>query len=230
MIPFDLLADIALMRINNPTAKVVLLAIARYANSHGEAFPSQPLLSEDTCLSERTVRSCVHWLEENGYLTIKPKPNGPNFYTITSMKEEPMNEGESGPANFAGEGDSNITKLDFSKRREVNYTTTTSAAKSAHPLDTPFFLAFWQAYPRHIGKGAARTAFSKAIRIADPNEIVQGALAYARYVEEQGIDQQYIPHASTWLNAERWEDDLEAEKVDRKPKFKSGWEGVFDDL
>ena len=227
MIHCDLLADIALTRINNPTAKVVLLAIARYANGAGEAYPSQRRLTDDTCLSERTVRSCIHWLEEHGYIIISAMPNGSNLYTITSMMEEHMQEHEDGPANFADEVDSNITRLDITKKRVVNYTTP-SAAKSAHPLDTPFFLAFWQAYPRRIGKGDARTAFNKAATKIDPNTIVQAALAYAKHVIAEGTEQKFIPHASTWLNGERWEDDLESEKAERKPK--SGWEGVFDEL
>lgn len=227
MIHCDLLADIALTRINNPTAKVVLLAIARYANGAGEAYPSQRRLTDDTCISERTVRSCVHWLEEHGFITITVMPNGSNLYTITSMMEEHMQDNEDGPANIADEVDSNITRLDITKKRIANYTTT-SAAKSAHPLDTPFFLAFWQAYPRRIGKGDARAAFTKAATRNDPNLIVQAALAYAKHVAEAGTEQKFIPHASTWLNGERWEDDLEAEKVERKSK--TGWGNVFDEL
>lgn len=224
MIPVDLLADIALTRINNPTAKVVLLAIARYANSKGECFPSRETIANDACLSVRSVVSAIQWLKSESFLRIEPRSGISNVYVITSMEEDMTDDTR---AKSAHEGDSNITKLDFSKRREANYTTP-SCAKSAHPLDTPFFLAFWQAYPRRIGKGAARTAFLKAERIADPSFIVQAAVTYARYVEEQSIDQQYIPHAATWLNAERWEDDLEGEAQSRKNK--SGWGDALDGL
>jgi Helix-turn-helix domain len=229
MIHFDLLADIALTRIKNPAAKIVLLALARYSNSEGVCFPSQPLLAEDTCLSERTVRSCIQWLEDNSYILVHRQPNKPNIYTITSMMEDDMTDDESGPAKFAAEGDSNITKLDFSKKN-TGKSITTSPAKSAGPNDDPFFMAFWQAYPRRLGKGHARIAFRKAAMNNDPNTIVQAAIAYGRFVLDQQIEQQFIPHPATWLNGERWEDDLEAEKVDRKPKPKNGWEGVFDDL
>jgi hypothetical protein len=231
MIHFDLLADIALMRIPNPTAKVVLLALARYSDAYGVCFPSQILLAEDTCLAERTVRSCIFWLEEHSYIVVSRTPNKPNIYQITSMMEEPMPDEEVGAAKSAAEDDSNITKLDFSNKNRVK-SITTSAAKSAatHPLDTPFFLAFWQAYPRRIGKGDARTAFKKASMNADPNMIVQAAINYASFVAEQDVDQKFVPHPATWLNGERWEDDLEAEKIERKPKFKSGWGDALDDL
>lgn len=224
MIHFDLLADIALTRINNPTAKVVLLAIARYANGYGECFPSRETISHDSCVPIRSVVRAIQWLEDKGYIRIVRRSGTSNFYVITSMEDDMTDETR---ANLAHEEDSNITKLDFSKKN-IAKSNTTSRANLAHPLDTPFFLAFWQAYPRRIGKGDARAAFTKAAMRNDPNLIVQAALAYAKHVAEAGTEQKFIPHASTWLNGERWEDDLEAEKVERKSK--TGWGNVFDEL
>lgn len=224
MIHFNLLADIALTRINNPTAKVILLAIARYANGYGECFPSRETISHDSCVPIRSVVRAIQWLEDEGYIRIVRRSGTSNFYVITSMEEDMTDETR---ANLAHEEDSNITKLDFSKKN-IAKSNTTSRANLAHPLDTPFFLAFWQAYPRRIGKGDARAAFTKAATRNDPNLIVQAALAYAQHVLETGTEQKFIPHASTWLNGERWEDDLEAEKVERKSK--TGWGNVFDEL
>ena len=93
-------------------------------------------------------------------------------------------------------------------------------AKPASPFE-----GFWQAYPRRIGKGTARTAFAKALTLSDAETIVSAARLYASFCKETGIEQQYIPHPSTWLNGERWEDDLESEKPQT-----TGWGGVLDDL
>jgi DNA-binding transcriptional regulator YhcF (GntR family) len=225
MIHFDLLADIALTRINNPIAKVVLLSIAKHANAKGECFPSRDTISHDSCVPLRSVVRAIQWLEEHGYIRIVPRSGTSNFYIITSMEEEM--EDDDTRATVAHEVDSNITRLDITKKRTANYTTT-SGAKSAHPSEDPFFLAFWQAYPRRIGKGEARTAFLKASAKTHPNMIVQAALTYAQFVQDMGVEPKFIPHPSTWLNAERWEDDLETEKVDRKQK--TGWDDVFNDL
>lgn len=218
MVSYDLITDIALTPIENPTAKIVLLAMASYSNHLGECFPSQQKLAEDTFLTDRTVRSAIRWLVEHGYLEVQARPNSSNLYVFTSMKETDMDHEE----KFSSEVVSNITRLDIAKRSIAN-TTITSSEKSAHPHDTPFFLAFWQAYPRRVAKGAARTAFAKAAKFANPNDIVQGAIAFAAYCEERGTEKQYIPHASTWLNAERWEDDLESEKTEFKQESKHGW-------
>lgn len=66
------------------------------------------------------------------------------------------------------------------------------------------FEQFWQAYPRKVGKGKAREAYAKALRITDPATLTDQARRYAQSV--QGKDQQYVAHPTTWLNQERWED------------------------
>lgn len=92
--------------------------------------------------------------------------------------------------------------------------------------DSALFLAFWNAYPRRVAKGAARISFARALDLADGNEIVQAAIAYAAHCAEAKIEPKYIPHPTTWLNAERWEDDLSTEES--KPT--SGWGNVFNEL
>ena len=217
MIVFDLLADIALTRIQNPTAKIVLLSIASYSNGAGECWPSQATIAEDACMTDRSVRNAIAWLVEHGYLEVRSRPNQSNLYVITAMKDEDMDHEE----KFSYEVDSNITKLDLSKKGKSNLTS--SAEKSSARRDNPFFLAFWNAYPRRVGKGAARIAFDRAIRSADPNEIVQAAIAYSSHCKEMGVEVKFRPHPATWLNGERWEDDLEAEKQDVKQVKNNDW-------
>lgn len=76
------------------------------------------------------------------------------------------------------------------------------------PSTDEMFDAFWNAYPKRVGKGQARKAFAAACKIADPNEIVHGALRFSDHVKNEGTQMRYVPHPSTWLNGERWEDEL----------------------
>jgi hypothetical protein len=62
---------------------------------------------------------------------------------------------------------------------------------------------FWKVYPRRIGKGTARKAWDKATGRTEPNVIIAGAIALAG----QGIETKFIPHPTTWLNRDGWEDD-----------------------
>lgn len=70
------------------------------------------------------------------------------------------------------------------------------------PKEPDGFLAFWSAYPRRVGRGAARTAYIKAMRKTTLEDILQ-ALARKRWP----VDPQFIPHPSTYLNQERWLDE-----------------------
>jgi hypothetical protein len=67
-------------------------------------------------------------------------------------------------------------------------------------VDEPFE-GFWSAYPRRIGKAAARRAWEKAMKVTTP-EVIGAALRAAEWPE----DPQYIPHPATWLNQGRWDD------------------------
>jgi hypothetical protein len=75
------------------------------------------------------------------------------------------------------------------------------------PIDlaTAMFDVFWDVYPRHTGgKPMARKAWDKAVKRADPQVIVDGAL---RFREDPNRLDEFTPHPSTWLNQSRWTDD-----------------------
>lgn len=67
------------------------------------------------------------------------------------------------------------------------------------------FDRFWKAYPRKVGKQAARKAFE---RVNQPVERLLAALERQRadpqWRRENG---RFIPHPVTWLNQGRWEDE-----------------------
>lgn len=69
------------------------------------------------------------------------------------------------------------------------------------------FDEFWKAYPRKVGKGAARKAWAKAIKTSPATDITAAATRFA--AERAGKDPKYTPHPASWLNAERWSDEPE---------------------
>lgn len=73
------------------------------------------------------------------------------------------------------------------------------------------FEEFYAAYPRHVGKEAARRAFVKAVKTKAPaTDIVEGARRYAAATAAAGTETRFIAHPATWLNAGRWSDDMQA--------------------
>ena len=70
------------------------------------------------------------------------------------------------------------------------------------------FEQFWQLYPRKAGKKAAKKAWMDV----KPDNVLFSTIITAidaanQYWQQQGTLQKHIPHPSTWLNEERWEDE-----------------------
>lgn len=73
------------------------------------------------------------------------------------------------------------------------------------------FDEFWRVYPLRKAKGAAKTAWAKALKRATPDRIIAGAIEYA---SDPNRDQDYTKHPATWLNGDCWDD----EPAPSKPK------------
>jgi len=70
----------------------------------------------------------------------------------------------------------------------------------------PLFDAFWAAYPRRVGKGAARRAWASARRLTSADYILSAL--EAQLAAGLFKDATYTPHPATWLNQERWDDEI----------------------
>lgn len=68
------------------------------------------------------------------------------------------------------------------------------------------FDAFYDAYPRKVGKSAARRAWGVATKTVPPEVIVSAATRFAND-PNLPLDKNFIPHPSTWLNQGRWDDE-----------------------
>ena len=71
--------------------------------------------------------------------------------------------------------------------------------------DAGAFDSFWSAYPRKEGKAKAMVAFEK---VDVPLETLLAALEAQKKSPQWTKDAgQFVPHAATWLNGRRWEDE-----------------------
>ncbi len=79
-----------------------------------------------------------------------------------------------------------------------------SSSKSLAQAVPERFAEFWAAYPRKVGKIAARTAFLSAAKKVGADVIIAGA---ERLRDDANLpDEFHIPHPTTWLHAGRWDD------------------------
>ena len=77
--------------IADPTAKFVLLMIAKHADEQWQCFPSAARIAKLTGLDSRTVQRKVAALKKQGYLFVSRRNNGgrqtSNLYTIHKPNE-----------------------------------------------------------------------------------------------------------------------------------------------
>ena len=101
------------------------------------------------------------------------------------------------------------------KHREKKRLEAASAAPALpEPKEKPSerrFAAFWKAYPKKVGKGAAEKSFAKY----KPDDRLTDIMI--RAIESQKQTRQwkegYIPNPATWLNQRRWEDETDEEPL-----------------
>lgn len=74
------------------------------------------------------------------------------------------------------------------------------------------FDRFWAAYPRKVGKDAARKAFERRkpddVLVSAMVRAIEAAAASEQWQREGG---RFVPHPSTWLNEGRWQDEQAAD-------------------
>lgn len=206
------------------TEKVVLIGIANH-DGDGGAWPSIETLSKYANVDRRSIQRAISNLVAMGELEVIPQGGGnretrddrrPNLYRIHLTPREdgvtPVSprsidgvtsvteRGDAGVAN----GVTSVTpRGDAHAALTVHEPSTEPPSKDSAPV-RDLFDTFWETYPRKAGKVDARKAWAKAIRTADPRDIILGAM---RYATDPNRSPAYTAHPATWLNAGRWEDD-----------------------
>ena len=97
-----------------------------------------------------------------------------------------------------------ITELKSELISEPNHIVTNNQEPRTNiNIYTEDFELFWKSYPRHEAKSSAMKAFKK-VKV-DINILLQ---AIAQQKNSKQWKDNIIPHASTWLNQSRWEDEV----------------------
>lgn len=87
-----------------------------------------------------------------------------------------------------------------------------AAAQDEQVIDSPKvgFEDFWRAYPRRVAKKDALKAWQK-ISAEHHGRIMQAIEANKRSEQWKKDGGQFIPYPATWLNGERWEDEIDTD-------------------
>lgn len=215
--------------------KAVLLALAHCMNGKtGRCFPSQKEICRMTGLSLATVKRSLDALEEEVVIsrtkTVKGGYQSNDEYTLNheySSQRAPLTESpaQPEPSSHSQEVGLTVTESGAHGERAVEPTGTQPEVNTEITLtdleliaseDIPFsFNDFWQLWPRSEGKKPASEAWARAVKREKPAVIYEAALKYVDHPHRPA--RQFVPHATTWLNQDRWADPLpEAPEAERR--------------
>jgi Helix-turn-helix domain len=206
--------------------RLVLLALADFANDAGESWPSVETLAKKSRISERETRYALRRLERSGELKTLPNkgPRGCNVYRIAATE---------GGQNLQG---GNICRGAKSSTGGAVYNTKGGQYPAPEPSIEPSiepsvpptpasggrersilsqsqeesFAEFWKAYPKKRGKLAAKKAW-KTRRPPLP-KVLETIAAFQASREWHKDNGQFIPNPSTWINEGRWDDEPPARR------------------
>lgn len=197
----------------SPNGKLLYGEISALTKRHGYCIATDKYLGQRLCIKQRTIRKLMLELESKEliirdtnksakgtyrriYLTWRCPPVGKNV--PTPRHKESHQEGMNVP-----------TKREIDKEKLKKESESVAAS----------FEKFWAAYPN---KKAKKLAFQKWIQIRPSPELAEkiiGAVEAFKKTDQWKRDKgRFIPHPATYLNQERWEDEL---KVD-SPKTSGG--------
>ncbi len=185
-----------------PATKIVLYWIADHHNSEtGACFPSLTTLSEECEMSKRAVQMHIEQLHQVGLIekVQRTRSNGSktsNGYRLKLTKQEWQNL----PGAMAKSASAPVQNLPVLNLVSNNLGNITSK-------DMSIFDDLWKIYPKKVGKGTARKALSKALTKATIEQIQHSLALFVRAWGSQ--DKKFMPHLATWLNGERWDDEIQ---------------------
>ncbi len=222
----------------NTNEKMVLLAIADHANDDGVAYPSWERIQKKCSISSKsTITKIMKILEGVGIIEVTKRGDlkegrKTNIYKVYLSKSthlelidklaierekhkrtisthlEPSKSTHLEP-KMVHTSNSNHQGTISSSLNHQNNCIEIIADERTSKLST--FELFWERYPLKKDKGGARMAFYKAMKKVT-FQIMIGALEIqkgdADWKKENG---KYIPFPTTWLDGERWLDEIKQE-------------------
>jgi hypothetical protein len=181
-------------------ALLLHLALADFANDEGTCFPSQKTLAKKARCSENFVRVAIRRMVKDGFVEILEAAHGRGNAITYQLKPHSGNPHSTNPHSPRRETPFADTSVPIINRNEPSIT-----------LDADFE-SFWDAYPRKVAKGSAKKVWNRLAKqgtLPPVAELITAAKAYGESVSEK----RFVAYPATWLNGERWSDNLETKSA-----------------
>lgn len=215
-------------------AKFILVALADLADQDHSCFPGVTQLAQMTSSSPASVKRGLTQLADLGYITAERRHRKDGSRTSNRYYLAVEQEPESAPDIDPDSLSVNLSPSDsdqVSNRTNLSLNLSHPRAQIEPPILEPLvnpqieptvnsliviadspaddtdaqFAQFWKIWPRHDAKKVALAKFKLAAKKLPAVEIVAAAQAWL--TARTALDPQFVPHAATWLNQERWNDE-----------------------
>jgi len=139
-----------------------------------------------------------------------------SIYSRRMVKDEHIRDIRANAGRLGGNPDL-LKQKDKQTSKQILTPSSSSSSSEITPIvPNEVFERFWRAYPNKVGKKSALKAWERLKLTPDDQRLaamragLDAAKLSPQWREEKG---RYIPHAATWLNGERWTDELPAANV-----------------
>jgi hypothetical protein len=162
------------------------------SHSVGWSMTISALCKANNC-GYHTIASCIQELESSGYLVrIQQKDDkgrfGETLWFLSDPKLPPLE-------NPTSENPTSENPM----HKNTNVKNTKEKNSNPHVFDQ-----FWDLYPRKVGKASARKVFTQ-LHEGDRAKAMEGVRKLRQ--DPNLPPTEFIPHPTTWLNREGWDDD-----------------------
>jgi len=208
----DLMVKAMKTKVGSPLRKLVLVKLADNASDQGECWPSYQHIADQCEISRSTVKVHIRELEKAGLLRREFRRNGElnqsNVFHLTLDGGAAENRGGAsenppGAADARGGGAAAAPRTSHSFE-PVNEPKPLCKSDPMEGFDT-----FWRLYPKKRSLKEAKRAWAKLKPNPELRQILITALGQQRlqhdWIKSGG---QYVPLASSWLNGEKWTDEV----------------------
>lgn len=209
----DLMVKAMKTKVGNPLRKLVLVKLADNASDQGECWPSYQHIADQCEIGRSTVKLHIRELEKAGFLRReyrrKGELNQSNVFHLSLDGGADSDLGGGAGDNPPGAGDD----LGGGAGAAPRTSHSSEPVKEPKPMGTPDategFEQFWKFYPKKKSRKDAVKAWAKLKPNEELRQTLITALGSHCISEDWAKDGgRYIPNAATWLNGERWHDEL----------------------
>jgi DNA-binding transcriptional ArsR family regulator len=190
-----------------PNAKLLYGEITALCNEKGYCWATNGYFAELYNVSKVSISKWIGSLKDAGYVSIEMEQDR-GTKQILNRYIRLLNGGIKEKLNTPQRKVKDPIKEKFKDNNTVNTTSNITVNNIDH------FESFWSVYPRKVGKAQARKAWDKLKLNDDTVKMIAENIALRiKYGEWSDANKTFIPHAATYLNNARWEDEVEQKVV-----------------